>query len=317
MRILITGGAGFIGSNLCTRMIEEGHHVTCLDNFITSDMDNIKHLTGNPNFKFMKNDVNEYIQIEDELDYILHFATPASPIAYMNNPIQTLKAGALGTHNCLGLAKKKHAKFLLASTSEVYGNPLINPQPESYWGNVNPVGPRAVYDESKRFAEAITMAYHDYHKIDTRIARFFNTYGPMMRPDDGRVVSNFINQSIRSKPLTVYGDGTQTRSFCYISDLLEGILKLMESDYHEPVNLGNPDEKSILELTQKILELTNGHSDIIYKPLPINDPKLRCPDISLAKEILGWSPEVTLEKGLQATIDYFKNIKDKWNDLDV
>lgn len=302
MRILITGGAGFLGSHLCDRLIEEGHYMICMDNLITGDMDNIAHLFGNPNFEFIKYDVTEYLHVEGKLDYILHFASPASPIDYLQLPIQTLKVGALGTHKALGLAKAKGAKFLLASTSEVYGDPLMNPQPEDYWGNVNPIGPRGVYDEAKRFAEALTVAYYRYHGIDTRIARIFNTYGPRMRPNDGRAVSNFINQALRNEALTVYGDGSQTRSFCFVSDLVEGICRLMGSDYHEPINLGNPNEMTILELAQKVLEITGKKNEIIFKPLPVDDPKVRRPDITKAKKILNWMPQVDLGEGLVKTI---------------
>lgn len=309
MRILITGGAGFLGSHLCERFVKEGHYVICMDNLITGTMDNIAHLFGEPNFKFIKHDVTEYSYVEKELDYILHFASPASPVDYLKLPIQTLKVGALGTHKALGLAKEKKAKFLLASTSEVYGDPLQNPQKEDYWGNVNPVGPRGVYDEAKRFGEALTMAYHRYHQIDTRIARIFNTYGPRMRPNDGRVVSNFINQALNNEPLTAYGDGSQTRSFCFISDLVEGIVRLMKSNIHEPTNLGNPDEKTILELARKILELTGNSSEIVFKPLPVDDPKVRRPDISKAKHLLNWEPKVGIEEGLKETIAYFKNLQ--------
>lgn len=306
MRILITGGAGFLGSHLCDRLIKEGHYVVCMDNLITGNMNNIAHLFGNPNFKFVKYDVTEYLHVEGGLDYILHFASPASPIDYLQLPIQTLKVGALGTHKALGLAKAKGAKFLLASTSEVYGDPLMNPQPEDYWGNVNPIGPRGVYDEAKRFAESLTMAYHRYHRVNTRIARIFNTYGPRMRPNDGRVVSNFINQALRNEALTVYGDGSQTRSFCFVSDLVEGICKLLNSDYHEPINLGNPDEMTILDLAQKVLEITGNKNEIICEPLPVDDPKVRRPDISRAKKTLNWMPRIDLEEGLVEIIAYFK-----------
>ncbi|MFH0813290.1 MAG: UDP-glucuronic acid decarboxylase family protein [Pseudomonadota bacterium] len=309
MRILITGGAGFLGSHLCERFVKEGHYVICMDNLITGTMDNIAQFFGEPNFKFIKHDVTEYSYVEKELDYILHFASPASPVDYLKLPIQTLKVGALGTHKALGLAKEKKAKFLLASTSEVYGDPLQNPQREDYWGNVNPVGPRGVYDEAKRFGEALTMAYHRYHQIDTRIARIFNTYGPRMRPNDGRVVSNFINQALNNEPLTAYGDGSQTRSFCFVSDLVEGIVRLIKSNIHEPTNLGNPDEKTILELARKILELTGNSSEIVFKPLPVDDPKVRRPDISKAKHLLNWEPKVGIEEGLKETIAYFKNLQ--------
>lgn len=307
MKILITGGAGFLGSHLCDRMVKEGGRVVCMDNLITGEMRNISHLTGHPDFEFIKHNVTEYIRVDGKLDYILHFASPASPVDYLNFPIQTLKVGALGTHNVLGLAKEKGAKLLLASTSEVYGDPLVNPQPEEYWGNVNPIGPRGVYDEAKRFAEAITMAYYRYHGVDTRIVRIFNTYGPRMRPHDGRVVSNFINQALCNDPITLFGDGSQTRSFCYVSDLVEGIFRLMNSDYHEPMNIGNPGEITILEFAEKILQLTGSNSEIVQKPLPVNDPKVRRPDIAKAREILGWEPIISLKKGVEETISYFKN----------
>ncbi len=304
--VLITGGAGFIGSHLCDFLIDKGYFVICMDNYITGNKDNIKHLISNKNFKLIEHNITEYIDIKEDLNYILHFASPASPIDYQKIPIQTLKAGALGTHNLLGLARAKKATFFLASTSEVYGDPLVHPQPESYWGNVNIVGPRSCYDESKRFAEAITVAYHNVHKIDTKIARIFNTYGPSMRKNDGRVVPNFINQVLSGKPITVYGDGKQTRSFCYVSDLIEGIYKLMISDINEPVNLGNPDEKTIIEFANLILKLINSKSEIIHKPLPENDPKTRCPDITKAKRLLNWQPKISLEDGLKKTIEYFK-----------
>ncbi len=304
---LITGGAGFIGSHLCDRLISEGYKVICVDNLITGNMDNIKHLLKEPNFKFNKHNITKYISVSGRIDYVLHFASPASPVDYLNFPIPTLKAGSLGTHNALGLAKEKKAKFLLASTSEVYGDPLVHPQPEAYWGNVNPVGPRGCYDEAKRFAEAITMAYHRVHKIDSRIVRIFNTYGPRMRINDGRVVPNFIFQALHNKPLTVYGKGTQTRSFCYISDLVEGIYRLMLSDYHDSLNIGNPNEFSIKELAALMMKLTKAKSRIVYKGLPQDDPKQRRPDILKAKKLLHWQPKVNLKEGLSATIQWFKN----------
>lgn len=300
---LITGGAGFLGSHLCDYLLDKGHYVIAMDNLITGSTDNISHLAGNENFKFIKHNVTEYIYVEEDLDYILHFASPASPIDYLEFPIQTLKVGALGTHKTLGLAKEKKAKFLLASTSEVYGDPLVNPQPENYWGNVNPIGPRGVYDEAKRFAEALTVAYHRYHGIDTRIARIFNTYGPRMRKGDGRVVPAFIDQVLNDKPLTVFGDGSQTRSFCYVDDLIEGLYRLLMSNETEPVNLGNPREMTILEFVHKIFEITGSKSEIIYKPLPEDDPKVRRPDIAKAKKILNWQPKVTLDEGLKKTVN--------------
>lgn len=304
-RVLVTGGAGFLGSHICDRLVENGHFVIAMDNLITGNLKNISHLKKN--FRFVKHDVSEHIKISGKIDFVMHFASPASPIDYLKFPIQTLKVGALGTHNALGLAKAKKAKFILASTSEVYGDPEVHPQPETYWGHVNPIGPRGVYDEAKRFAEAMTMAYHRYHKIDTRIVRIFNTYGPRMRLDDGRVVPSFIGSILRNKPLTVFGNGTQTRSFCYVSDLVDGIYKLMQSDYHEPVNIGNPNEYTILEFAKKILEVSGSKNKIIFQPLPIDDPKVRQPDISRAKKILGWEPKVGLEEGLAKTIDWFKN----------
>jgi len=306
MRILITGGAGFLGSHLCDLFLAEGHQVIAMDNLITGDIRNIVHLAGNENFRFIKHDVTEYIYIEGELDAILHFASPASPIDYLQYPIQTLKVGALGTHKVLGLARTKGARFLLASTSEVYGDPLVHPQREDYWGNVNPIGPRGVYDEAKRFAEAMTLAYHRYHGVDTRIARVFNTYGPRMRLDDGRVVPNFIGQALRGEPLTVYGDGSQSRSFCYVGDLIDGVYKLLLSDAVEPVNLGNPEEMTILELAHKVNDITGNSAGIVYKPLPRDDPKRRCPDISRARQLLGWEPKVGLGEGLRKTIEWFK-----------
>ena len=311
MRILITGGAGFLGSHLCDLMIKKGHSVIAMDNLITGNMDNIAHLLGNEKFKFIKHDVTEYIFINGKLDAILHFASPASPIDYLEKPIQTLKVGSLGTHKALGLAKEKKAKFLLASTSEVYGDPLINPQNEEYWGNVNPVGPRGVYDEAKRFGEAMTMAYHRFHKVDTRIVRIFNTYGPRMRAHDGRVVPEFINQAMRNKSITVFGKGSQTRSFCYVSDLTEGIYKLLMSNVVDPVNIGNPAELSVMDFALTIKRLLASKSRIIHKPLPVDDPKVRRPDITRAKKLLNLGPKVSLEEGLSKTIKWFQSIKRK------
>ncbi len=310
MRIVITGGAGFLGSHLCDHLLEMGHHVICLDNLLTGSIDNIAHLMGHDRFRFAKHDVTEYIFIEGAIDAVMHFASPASPRDYLELPIQTLKVGALGTHKTLGLAKNKGARFLLASTSETYGDPLVNPQPESYWGNVNPIGQRGVYDEAKRFAEALSMAYHRYHGVDTRIARIFNTYGPRMRPQDGRVVSNFIVQALRGEPLTVYGTGDQTRSFCYVDDEVDGIIKLLLAppgdDIHAPVNIGNPHELTVLSIAREILLLTGSASDIVFKSLPEDDPKVRRPDIARARRLLGWSPEVPLEEGLKRTIAHFR-----------
>lgn len=305
-RTLITGGAGFIGSHLCERFLAEGHEVICMDNFITGSPDNIAHLIGHERFRFIHHDVTNFIYVEGPLDYVLHFASPASPVDYLKYPIQTLKVGALGTHKALGLAKAKRARFLLASTSEVYGDPLVHPQPEDYWGNVNPVGLRGVYDEAKRFAEAMTMAYHRYHGVDVRIVRIFNTYGPRMRLDDGRALPTFMTQALRGEPITVYGDGSQTRSFQYIDDLVEGIYRLLISDYVGPVNIGNPEEISIWEFAKEIVELTGSNSEIIFKPLPADDPKVRQPDISLARRVLGWEPKVNRREGLQRTLEYFK-----------
>jgi len=305
-RILITGGAGFLGSHLCDRFIGEGHEVVCIDNLITGNRDNIAHLFGDPKFKFIHHDVTEYLYVAGPLDYVLHLASPASPIDYLELPIQTLKVGAMGTHKVLGLAKDKKARFFLASTSEVYGDPLVHPQPESYWGNVNPIGPRGVYDEAKRFAEALVMAYHRVHKMETRIARIFNTYGPRMRPQDGRVVSNFIMQALRGEPLTVYGDGSQTRSFCYADDLVEAIARLLFSDETQPVNIGNPLEMSVLELAKLVQEISGSEVGIVMEPLPTDDPKVRQPDISRARETLGWEPQVSLREGLARTIEHFK-----------
>jgi dTDP-glucose 4,6-dehydratase len=308
MRILITGAAGFLGSHLADRFLAEGHQVVGMDNFITGHPDNIAHLIGRPDFLFVQHDVTNYIYVEGPLDGVLHFASPASPVDYLEKPIQTLKVGSLGTHKALGLAKAKGARFLLASTSEVYGDPLLHPQPESYWGNVNPVGPRGVYDEAKRFAEAMTMAYHRFHGVETRIVRIFNTYGPRMRPGDGRVVSNFIVQALRGEPLSVYGDGSQTRSFCYVDDLVDGIFRLFHSDRAEPTNIGNPDEFTVRELAEKVIGMTESPSGIDQRPLPEDDPKVRRPDITLARGVLGWEPQVPLEEGLARTIPYFRTM---------
>lgn len=302
MNILLTGGAGFIGSHLCDFLIAKGNSVICLDNLITGKMDNISHLIAKSSFRFIKQDVTTYIDISGSLDYVLHFASPASPVDYIKYPIQTLKVGSLGTHNALGIAKAKAAKFLLASTSEIYGDPLVHPQREDYYGNVNTVGPRGVYDESKRFAEAITMAYHKVHGLDTKIARIFNTYGPRMRESDGRAIPNFIAQAREGSPLTVYGKGVQTRSFCYIEDMISGLYKLMASGINEPVNLGNPDEVTILYLAEQIISLTKSKSTIEYKSLPEDDPKVRCPDIAKAKKFLKWEPKITLKEGLERTL---------------
>jgi dTDP-glucose 4,6-dehydratase len=307
MRVVITGAAGFIGSHLCDYFIKKKHYVVAIDNLITGNIKNIEHLFGNERFLFIKHDVTNYIHIPGKVDAVLHFASPASPVDYLKYPIQTLKVGALGTHKALGLAKEKKAIFMLASTSEVYGDPQVSPQPEPYWGNVNPIGPRGVYDEAKRFAEALTMAYHRYHKLPVRIVRIFNTYGPRMRLNDGRVVPNFIYQALKNKPITVYGDGTQTRSFCYISDLVEGIYKLLFKNIPEPVNLGNPQEMRIIDFAYLIKKLTNSKSKIVFKPLPQDDPKQRRPDITKAKKLLNWEPKVSLEEGLKLTIEYFKN----------
>jgi dTDP-glucose 4,6-dehydratase len=306
MRILITGGAGFIGSHLCEVLLRKGYEVICMDNLITGRIENIAHLRSE-RFKFYKHDVTEFIYLEGRVDFVLHFASPASPVDYMRFPIQTLKVGALGTHKTLGLAKAKEASYLLASTSEVYGDPLVPVQREDYWGNVNPVGPRGVYDEAKRFAEALVMAYHTYHGLDTRIARIFNTYGPRMRVDDGRAIPTFIHQALEGKEITVFGDGTQTRSFCYIDDMVDGIVRLMDSSFNEPINLGNPDEFTILELANLIIKLTGTKSKIVHCPLPKDDPKQRRPDITRAKEVLNWEPKVNLEEGLKRTIAWFKN----------
>ncbi len=305
-RILITGGTGFLGSHLCDKFINNGFDVVCMDNLITGSTDNIAHLLGNPNFTFIHHDVTNYMYLEGSLDYILHFASPASPIDYLKFPIQTLKVGSLGTHKALGLAKAKNARFLLASTSEVYGDPLVHPQQESYWGNVNPVGSRGVYDEAKRFAEAMTMAYHRFHGVETRIVRIFNTYGPKMRIEDGRAIPAFMSQALNNEPVTVFGDGSQTRSVCYVDDLVEGIYRLLLSDENNPVNIGNPDEISMLGLAKEIIEITNSKSEIVYKELPEDDPKIRQPDITRAKELLQWQPSIDRREGLIKTMEYFK-----------
>jgi dTDP-glucose 4,6-dehydratase len=307
-RALITGGAGFLGSHLCELFLARGHEVICMDNFITGSPANVQHLFGRDGFSFVKYDVTNYIHVDGPLDYVLHFASPASPIDYLEKPIQTLKVGSLGTHKTLGLAKDRKARYLLASTSEVYGDPLIHPQKEDYWGNVNPVGPRGVYDEAKRFAEAMTMAYHRFHGVDTRIVRIFNTYGERMRINDGRVVPAFICQALRHEPLTVFGDGSQTRSFCYVSDLVEGIYRLLMSDEALPVNIGNPAEMTVLQFAERIKRLTGTRAPIEFRPLPEDDPKIRRPDITKARKLLGWEPRVPLDEGLQRTIDYFRSV---------
>ncbi len=309
-RILITGAAGFLGSHLCDRFVKEGYHVIAMDNLITGRLKNIEHLFKLENFEFYNHDVSKFIHVPGELDYILHFASPASPIDYLKIPIQTLKVGSLGIHNCLGLARVKKARVLIASTSEVYGDPMVHPQTEEYWGNVNPVGPRGVYDEAKRFQEAMTMAYHTFHGVETRIIRIFNTYGPRMRLNDGRVLPAFIGQALRGEDLTVFGDGSQTRSFCYVDDLVEGIYRLLMSDYAYPVNIGNPDEITIGEFAEEIIKLTGTTQKVIYKDLPTDDPKQRRPDITKAKEILGWTPKVSRSEGLKITYDYFKSLSE-------
>jgi dTDP-glucose 4,6-dehydratase len=306
MRILVTGGAGFIGSHLCDRLLSEGHRVLAMDNLITGSTDNIAHLSGRGDFSFILHDVTNYIFVAGELDFIFHLASPASPADYLAYPIQTLKVGSLGTHKALGLALAKGAGFVLASTSEVYGDPLVHPQPEDYWGNVNPVGPRGVYDEAKRFAEAITFAYRRFHKLNTKVARIFNTYGPRMRADDGRVVPSFINQALSGDDITVYGDGSQTRSFCYVSDTVDGLVRLMLSEFAGPVNIGNPDEMTIGEFADFVLDSVDSTSSIVYRELPRDDPKVRRPDITVAREKLGWEPEVSLREGMARTIDYFR-----------
>lgn len=307
-KVVVTGGAGFLGSHLCDKLLYEGFEVICIDNLITGNTDNIAHLSGNENFSFVKHDVTNYIFLPGNVDFILHFASPASPVDYLQLPIQTLKVGSLGTHKALGLAKEKNARFLLASTSEVYGDPTVHPQNENYWGNVNPIGPRGVYDEAKRFAEAITMAYQRYHGVETRIVRIFNTYGPRMRKNDGRALPNFIQQALTDQPITIYGDGMQTRSFCYISDEVDGLFKLLLSDEDEPVNIGNPQEITVQSIAEEIIKLTGSKGKIVYKELPVDDPKVRQPDISKAKQKLGWEPKVSREEGLQKTIDYFKSL---------
>jgi dTDP-glucose 4,6-dehydratase len=308
MRVLVTGAAGFLGSHLCDRLLAQGHRVVGMDNFITGAPANVAHLRDQRDFQFVLHDVTNFIEVQGPLDGVLHFASPASPVDYLELPIQTLKVGSLGTHKALGLAKAKRARFLLASTSEVYGDPLVHPQPESYWGHVNPVGPRGVYDEAKRFAEAITTAYHRFHGLDTRIVRIFNTYGPRMRPNDGRVVSNFIVQALRGEPLTVYGDGSQTRSFCYVDDLIDGIVRLFERGDADPTNIGNPHEFTVRQLAEQVLRHTGSRSPIVERPLPVDDPKVRQPDIARARATLGWDPQISLDQGLQRTIEYFRTL---------
>ena len=311
MRVVITGAAGFLGSHLGDRFLADGHDVVGIDNLLTGTLDNITHLTGQPNFEFVHLDVTNAVHVDGPVDGVLHFASPASPVDYLELPIPTLKVGSYGTHKTLGLARAKGARYLLASTSEVYGDPLVHPQPETYWGNVNPIGPRGVYDEAKRFAEALTMAYHRYHGLDTRIVRIFNTFGTRMRPADGRVVSNFIVQALCGRPITVYGDGSQTRSFCYVEDEIEGIYRLFNSDFVEPTNIGNPDEFTIRELAQMVLEETGSASEIDYRPLPTDDPRVRRPDIGIARTVLGWEPRVPLREGLRRTIPYFRRLMEK------
>ena len=313
MRVVVTGGAGFLGSHLCDRLLARGDEVVCIDNFATGDRSNIAHLSEHRGFSLVEHDVSNQVDVDGAVDAVLHFASPASPADYLEMPIQTLKVGSLGTHNSLGLAKAKQARFLLASTSEVYGDPLVHPQAESYWGNVNPVGPRGVYDEAKRFAEAITTAYFRYHGSDTRIVRIFNTYGPRMRPGDGRVVSNFIVAALTGEPVTVYGDGTQTRSFCYVDDQISGILALLESAEHAPVNIGSPEEFTVSELAQIVLEVTGSSSPLQYRPLPVDDPRRRRPDTARAREVLGWHPLVTLREGVERTAEYFRSQIAGWS----
>ena len=306
-RAVVTGGAGFLGSHLCDRLLAEGIEVVCIDNLLTGSLANIDHLFGRAGFTFVKHDVTNYIHVPGRVDFVLHFASPASPVDYLELPIQTLKVGSLGTHKALGLAQAVGARFLLASTSEVYGDPLVHPQPENYWGNVNPVGPRGVYDEAKRFAEAITMAYHRFHGVSTRIVRIFNTYGPRMRARDGRVVPAFVCQALAGEPLTVFGDGSQTRSFCYVDDLIDGVVRVLFSELHEPINIGNPAEMTVLEFAEAIRRLTGNHVPIEHRPLPVDDPKVRQPDITLARTRLGWQPRVPLEEGLARTVEYFRS----------
>lgn len=316
-RILITGAAGFLGSHLCDRFVKEGYHVIAMDNLITGRLKNIEHLFPLPNFEFYNHDVTKFIHIPGKLDYVLHFASPASPIDYLKIPIQTLKVGSLGIHNCLGLAKAKNATLMIASTSEVYGDPQVHPQTEDYWGHVNPIGPRGVYDEAKRFQEAMVMAYHNFHGLDTRIVRIFNTYGPRMRLNDGRVLPAFIGQALRGEDLTIFGDGSQTRSFCYVDDLVEGIFRLLHTKYHQPVNIGNPDEITIKEFAEEIIKLTGTKQKIIYQPLPENDPKQRRPDITLAKKLLNWEPKINRAEGLKRTYEYFKSLsKEELSEVD-
>jgi dTDP-glucose 4,6-dehydratase len=303
---VVTGGAGFLGSHLCDRLLAEGFRVIAIDNFITGSADNVEHLAGDPNFRLIRRNVSEFIFVPGAVDFVFHFASPASPIDYLEHPIPTLKVGALGTHNSLGLAKDKGAKFLLASTSECYGDPLVHPQNEDYWGNVNPIGPRGVYDEAKRFAEAMTMAYHRYHGMDTKIVRIFNTYGPRMRLRDGRVVPAFISEALNNEPLTIFGDGSQTRSFCYVSDLIEGIFRLAMGDQHEPVNIGNPVEMTIKQFAEKILSITGSTGGVTFKELPVDDPKVRQPDITRARKLFGWEPKIDFDSGIRITIDYFR-----------
>jgi dTDP-glucose 4,6-dehydratase len=308
MRILVTGAAGFLGSHLCDRLLADGHRVIGMDNYITGTPANLAHLLHHPDFQFVCHDVTTFIEVEGPLEAVMHFASPASPVDYLELPIQTLKVGSLGTHKALGLARAKQTKFLLASTSETYGDPLVHPQPETYWGNVNPVGPRGVYDEAKRFAEAMTMAYHRFHGLDTRIVRIFNTFGPRMRPHDGRVVSNFIMQALKGEPLTMYGDGAQTRSFCYVDDLIEGIIRLFERGTPDPTNIGNPVEFTVRQLAERVLALTGSKSEIVLRPLPVDDPRVRQPDITRARALLGWEPAIPLDEGLRRTIEYFRGV---------
>ncbi|MEM1246217.1 MAG: UDP-glucuronic acid decarboxylase family protein [Acidobacteriota bacterium] len=309
-RVLVTGGAGFLGSHLCERFLAEGYHVVCLDNFLTGSRANIEHMQDDERFSLVEHDISTPFRYEPKIDIVMHFASPASPIDYLELPIQTLKVGSLGTHHGLGIARAHGARFFLASTSEVYGDPLVHPQPESYWGNVNPVGPRGVYDEAKRFAEAMVMAYHRYHGLDTRIVRIFNTFGPRMRPHDGRVVPTFIRQALRGEPITVFGDGSQTRSFCYVNDLVEGIWRLLNSGINKPMNIGNPSEMTILQFAEKIVEFTDAGSEVVFRDLPVDDPKTRQPDISFARrELDGWEPQIDLEEGLRRTVDYFRQLE--------